>query len=136
MKVMRSKKEGSQCADCGAVISIGDPIAYYGPGRVYGLNCHESPQTQKHLATLLEIEQLADILPSERQPTEWCIKLGFDDSNEVQAELLKYRYAELRGNWLILRSPRSTGLAVTRAWATSMAEKHGGEALPYWVEED
>src|SRR6266446_7498438 len=58
MKLMRSTKEGTLCADfaCLKPIKIGDPIAYFGPGFVYGLTCHENERTKKHLATLLASE--------------------------------------------------------------------------------
>ena len=62
MKVMRSTREGSTCADCGAEIHIGDPIAYFGPRQVFGLTCHTNPKTVKHLRALQESEAQGSII--------------------------------------------------------------------------
>src|SRR5438552_2839933 len=56
MKIMRSTRTGSTCADCATPILIGDPIAYFGPRAVYGLTCHINDKTVKHLATLRDME--------------------------------------------------------------------------------
>lgn len=65
-KAMRSTKTGSTCADCGAEIGIGDPIVYFGPGRVYGLTCHENEKTKRYLRQL-EVEETGGEERGQRQ---------------------------------------------------------------------
>lgn len=56
MKLMRSTKTGSTCSDCGQLIKVGDPIAFFGIRAIYGLQCHSNEKTRKHLANLLQQE--------------------------------------------------------------------------------
>lgn len=62
-KVMRSKKEGSKCADCGLEIKMDDPIAYFGPRFVYGLTCHRSEKAERYLKQLLQEEASLSTTP-------------------------------------------------------------------------
>lgn len=39
-KKLTNLYKGTTCADCGAEIPVGDPILWYGRGRVYGIGCH------------------------------------------------------------------------------------------------
>jgi hypothetical protein len=109
MKVMRSTREGSVCADCGGAIKIGDPIAYFGPRNVYGLTCHRNDKTEKHLRKLLQEEgsqngsapelevtergttalkkiNTEDPRPSEAQ--EWVCKVSWDEAVLGDGQLL------------------------------------------------
>ena len=45
-KTIKLKFEG-KCADCGTVLAVGTKAKWYGRGRVYGLDCHEKPQSNK-----------------------------------------------------------------------------------------
>ena len=31
------------CADCGEELPVGEPVRWYGRGRIYGLVCHAAP---------------------------------------------------------------------------------------------
>lgn len=35
-------KFATSCADCGTPIMVGEKARYYGPGKSYGIGCHES----------------------------------------------------------------------------------------------
>ncbi len=42
MKKVITLRYAAVCADCGAKLEKGDRARYYGRGRVYGVDCHES----------------------------------------------------------------------------------------------
>lgn len=146
MKLMRSTKTGSVCADCGTEIAIGDPIAYFGPHAVYGLTCHENPKAAKHLAKLLNEEATVRNSPpkvmegTEQQmnapkvpvPHEWVVELewrsdvGEHECYPLLEWLMKGGYCgQIAGklNLIEFRSPRNIGLGISKQWAERTAKE-------------
>lgn len=146
MKVMRSTREGSSCADCGAKIKVDDPIAYFGPGRVYGLTCHTNDKTQKHLEMLLKLESklvegradgTTDPPRNVDRQQEWVVRVELSSLGTLSAEdipasvnvlkwLMKGRYCGQLSSALNIvefRAPRNIALPMTKTWAESFAKE-------------
>ena len=159
MKLMRSTKQGSSCADCGAEIRVGDPIAYFGPRNVYGLTCHENEKTRKHLARLLNEEGGKENVvegsrgalenPKIASAQEWVVRVGWREglvTDQLQMKLAKWllegRFCgQLIGHLNILefRAPRNVATAMTKLWAENLAklwpeELGTAEAAPMYLE--
>ena len=149
MRVMRSTKTGSTCADCGAEIKIGDPIAYFGPKNVYGLTCHTNAKTVKHLQTLQEMEAQGSIVgeegkegkpfprsanpvsqhiePSNQQ--EWVCRVYIPRGEENLnwggefVFLTVMGYANHVSNFLEVRAPRNVAQGMTKFWAERVSRE-------------
>ena len=40
-------RRSDTCRDCGAELPVGATARYYGPGKVYGTDCHESSKEDR-----------------------------------------------------------------------------------------
>lgn len=147
-KSMRSTKDGSTCADCGTEIKTGDPIAYFGPGRVYGLQCHTNEKTRKYLSQLLAEEKMSDTKsPSQQQ--EWIVRWEWTPSLSGTPEL-RFVQLLLKGaycyqvtsafNVIEWRAPRGCAALMTKVWSEGFAralnemypEFGKAEGMPRW----
>ncbi len=91
-------KYDATCRSCGANIPAGSVALYYGPGKVYGIDCHEYRPEPKHTREELESKLRAYGLRKREELTysakPWAVFACADDG--IAAKFLRRPSADIR----------------------------------------